>query len=205
VTTKSGTKDTLVQTDLPAYAALTESPLLTERARTIYFEVQIHSLGAEDRSKSRIGSMLGKHKEQEEAGVAIGFFAPPYPPFRLPGWQRGSLAVHSDDGRRYVSNAEGGVDFTAPFKAGETIGLGMTFQLPTAYTENAPKTDVVVFFTRDGRKVGGWDLNYDTDAQTEAVVGLQGENDIFPAIGVFGPIDVTINFAESSWLYRGYG
>ena len=43
-------------------------------------------------------------REAEQSGAALGFVAPPYPPFRLPGWQRGSLAVHSDDGRRYVAN-----------------------------------------------------------------------------------------------------
>jgi len=150
--------------------------------------------------------MLSRHANAapEDAGVAIGYFAPPYPPFRLPGWQRGSLAVHSDDGRRYVANPDGGLDFTAPFRAGETIGLGMTFSLPSSYEKQGPELDVEVFFTRDGRKVAGWNLLRDSDVQSEKTEGIEGRHDIFPAIGVFGPTDVTMNFGEDSWLYRGW-
>jgi hypothetical protein len=197
----------LIQTALPAYSALADSPLVTERPRKIYFEVKIISLGPRpDAHKSRFGSLIGnKHAANEETGVALGFFAPPYPPFRLPGWHRGSLGVHSDDGRRYVGNPEGGVDFTTPFKVGETVGLGMVFRLPSAYSEAAPKLDVEVFFTRNGRKVGGWDVNRDTDAEDEITVGLQGDLDLFPSIGVFGPSEVEVYLSQGNWLYQDLG
>ncbi|KAF2668295.1 hypothetical protein BT63DRAFT_272873 [Microthyrium microscopicum] len=197
--TSNGCKDTLFQTALPAYSHYDDSPMLTERAKTIYFEIGIHSIG---KQHSRIGSMLHRHNEvSQDSGIAIGFFAPPYPPFRLPGWQRGSLAVHSDDGRRYVGNDAGGFDFTEPFRAGETIGLGMMFT--PLHTKAGPQTRTEVFFTRNGVKAGGWDLLHTDDAR-ESIVGLRGECDIFPAIGVFGNVDVDVNFGEPSWLYRGY-
>ena len=207
ITTNPGCKDTLFQTALPEYSALADSPLVTERPRKIYFEVKILSLGPRlDKSKkSRFGSLVGKHAANEESGVAIGYFAPPYPPFRLPGWQRGSLGVHSDDGRRYVGNTDGGVDFTTPFIAGETVGIGMIFRLASAYSEAGPKLDVEVFFTRNGRKVGGWDLNRDTDAKDERTGGLQGDLDLFPAVGIFGPAEVEVNYAQGNWLYQDLG
>jgi hypothetical protein len=177
--------------------------MLTERAKTVYFEIRILSLGAKQ-TRSRFGLSSSRYAPSaaEESGVALGFFAPPYPPFRLPGWQRGSLAVHSDDGRRYVGNTDGGVDFTTPFKAGETLGLGVTFDV--ASTDNGPVMNVNVFFTRDGRKAGGWNLLHDTDSERESYVGLQGEHDVFAAIGVFGSVDVEVNLGEQSWLYRGW-
>jgi len=39
----------------------------------------------------------------------------------MPGWQRGSLAVHGDDGRKYINDSWGGKDFTSSFKEGETL------------------------------------------------------------------------------------
>jgi len=203
VTSPSRCKDTLIQTALPCFSHFADSPMLTERSKTIYFEIQIRSLGTPP-ERSRFSSLIHRRaaNENEEAGVAIGFFAPPYPGFRLPGWQRGSLGVHSDDGRRYVGNTVGGVDFTTPFQVGETIGLGMTFDV--SHSDQGPIMNSQVFFTRDGKEVGGWDLLNDTDKELESVVGLQGDNDIFPAIGIYGPVDVDLHFGEESWLYRGW-
>ncbi|KAJ4290767.1 hypothetical protein N0V88_006516 [Collariella sp. IMI 366227] len=39
--------------------------------------------------------------------LSLGFTALPYPSFRMPGWHRGSLAIHGDDGHRYVNDAYG--------------------------------------------------------------------------------------------------
>ena len=197
--TSSSCPDSLLQTTLPIYSALSDSPLITKRSKTIYFEAKILGMG---RSHHYL-----HHKRQDEidSGVAIGFFAPPYPSFRLPGWQRGSLAVHSDDGRRYVADTHGGIDFTEPFKPGQTLGLGMTFQIPDkppAYGEQGHSLDVEVFFTRDGKRVGGWDLHEERDELDQDVRGLEGECDLFPAIGVFGGCDLEVRFHERDWMYR---
>jgi hypothetical protein len=202
VVSHSGCPDTLIQTALPAYAALADSPLVTERSRTVYFELRILRLGrATDSHHSRFLSHL-VHGD-EECGVALGFVAPPYPPFRLPGWQRGSIGVHSDDGRRYVGNTDGGVDFTEPFRIGETVGIGLSFAVGE-FVKGGTKVEVDVLFTRDGRKAGGWNLFRESDAEDENLMGLMGDNDLFPALGVFGPVEVEVNFGESSWMYRGW-
>jgi hypothetical protein len=140
---------------------------------------------------------------EEECGVAIGFFAPPYPPFRLPGWQRGSVAIHSDDGRRYVSNDEGGVDCTTPFRVGETVGVGLSFSVAAYAAGRSPKLEMDVVVSKDGRRVAGWNLERQSDAAVEHLEGLRGEMDLFPAIGVFGETEVEVNYGEASWLYRG--
>ena len=196
-----------MQTALPIYSAPADSPLVTEQTKTIYFEIKINRFGEPPAQTSR--NPLSRHKQQQEvdSGLAIGFFAPPYPTFRLPGWQRGSLGVHSDDGRRYVNDTHGGMDFVSPFQAGQTIGLGMTFKLPAdppAYGETGIKLDVEAFFTRDGKKEGSWNIHEERDTEDDAygVEGLEGELDLFPAVGVFGAAEWEVRFKEHEWLYR---
>jgi len=196
-----GTRDTLVQTVLPAYSSLADSPLNTERPKSIYFEIRILRLGPKHDASRR--THLFSRAAKEDSGVAIGYFAPPYPSWRLPGWQRGSIGVHSDDGRRYVGNDEGELDFTTPFQVGETIGLGMSFAL-AAYSETGAKVEADVFMTRNGRRVQGWNILRESDAQGENIAGLMGDRDLFPAIGLFGPVEVEVNFGEQSWAYRGW-
>ncbi|KJK91305.1 hypothetical protein H633G_04855 [Metarhizium anisopliae BRIP 53284] len=139
-------------------------------------------------------------EEEAEAGEAwsVGFTALPYPSFRLPGWHRGSLAVHSDDGRKYINDRWGGKDFTHAFRKGETLGIGMTFA-PTG----TPRPDVSVFFTRDGVRAGGWDLHEETDAKQDLpVTGLEGFHDLTCAIGVFDSADIEVVFDPAKWKYK---
>jgi hypothetical protein len=65
-----------------------------------------------------------------ENGIAVGYCAKPYPSWRLPGWERASLGVHGDDGRRFVNDTWGGKDFTTKFVEGGTVGIGMEFSVP---------------------------------------------------------------------------
>lgn len=204
--TRSSTKDSLIQTALPIYSAPADSPLVNGHTKTIYFEIKINHFG-EPAPKSKNPFSRHRHQEEVDAGLAIGFFAPPYPTFRLPGWQRGSLGVHSDDGRRYVNDTHGGMDFVSPFKAGQTIGLGLTFKLPEnppACGEQGIELDVEVFFTRDGKKEGSWNIHEERDEQDDphGVEGLEGLHDLFPAVGVFGAAEWEVRFSEREWLYR---
>ena len=73
---------------------------------------------------------MGSGRRSEEAGIAVGYCAKPYPGWRLPGWERASLGVHGDDGRRFVNDSYGGKDFTKAFKPGETVGIGMELTVP---------------------------------------------------------------------------
>ncbi|KAJ4336022.1 hypothetical protein N0V87_005743 [Didymella glomerata] len=199
VRTNAKCRDSSILTNLPMYSALVDTPLRAQRPKTIYFELKVTGIG-------RGGFSL----EEAEAGIAVGFIAPPYPTFRLPGWQRGSLGVHGDDGRKYVNDTWGGVDFTTAFAPGDTVGIGMTFTIP----KNPPSyeagqqgklMDVDVFFTRNGKKEGGWDGNEELDARSEGgTIGLKGDFDLFPAIGVFGGVDFEVFFHPSQWLYRPF-
>ncbi|KAH7394560.1 hypothetical protein BKA66DRAFT_456672 [Pyrenochaeta sp. MPI-SDFR-AT-0127] len=197
--THANCRDSSILTNLPMYSVFWDSPLATQRQKTIYFELKVTGIG-------RGGFSL----EEADAGIAIGFVAPPYPTFRLPGWERASLGVHGDDGRKYVNDPWGGIDFTTAFKPGETVGIGMTFSVPKnppnyEQSQQGRILDIDVFFTRDGKKEGGWDGNEELDVRSEGGnIGLRGENDLFPAVGVFGGVDFDIFFHPSQWLYRPY-
>ncbi|KAI9759292.1 MAG: hypothetical protein M4579_002421 [Chaenotheca gracillima] len=189
--------DACLYSEWPLYIRSLESPLFTERRKTVYFEVQIVSIGR-----------AGK-RGAEEASFSLGYFAAPYPTWRQPGWERGSLGVHSDDGRRYVNDSYGGKDFTSSFRAGERVGVGMTFSIPEQPSSEAPPSsgpvpqlDVEVFFTRNGQKSGGWNLHEERDAGMDlGVDGLDGMFDLNAAVGVFGAVEVDVLLNESSWSF----
>lgn len=176
--------DTCIASYPPLYSALAHSPQRNGgRAKMIYYEVNI------------------ANDNKPEVDLAIGFTAPPYPAFRLPGWHRGSLAVHGDDGNKYVNNFLGGHGFASPFRRAETVGLGMQFS-PGA---GGAGIAVEVFFTRNGREEGRWNLHEETDAENHRpVVGLEGFNDVCAAIGVFEKVGFEVVFAPAQWRWRGY-
>lgn len=104
----------------------------------------------------------------------------------------------------------GGRDFTRPFRRGETVGVGMTFawkvtDQPPAYGEPpvAAQMDVEVFFTRDGKREGGWDIHEELDAQEDLpITGLEGAHDLYAAVGTFDAVEFEVRFAEEDWLYK---
>ncbi|PSN71706.1 hypothetical protein BS50DRAFT_569349 [Corynespora cassiicola Philippines] len=192
-------KDSSLLTNLPLYSVFSDSPIHTQKAKTIYFELKVIGVGRGFFSL-----------EEADVGIAMGYVAPPYPTFRLPGWQRASLGVHGDDGHKYVNDTWGGSDFTTAFKPGETVGIGITFsppRNPPSYeqTQQGKLVDIQVFFTRNGVREGSWDGNEELDERSEGgTVGLQGECDLFPAIGVFGGVDFEVFFNPEQWLYNPY-
>lgn len=150
-------------------------PTATNQPKTIYYEVTIR-------------------RNSPTINLALGFTALPYPSFRLPGWHRGSLAVHGDDGHKYINDRWGGNDFTSEFRAGDTYGIGMTFQTTG---------DIEVFFTKNGKRINGWPLHEETDAERDLpVTGLEGDYDLSCAIGTFDATDFEVVFDPSKWLYR---
>ena len=193
--TKLGTKDTCLLTSLPLYFACADSPLVTRVSKTIYFEVKIRSLG------------LGRR--DDDSLIALGYTGLPYPTWRLPGWQRGSLGVHGDDGRKYVNDSWGGKDFTSSFRERETVGLGMTFSIPDAPPEygaaraSGTTLKVEVFLTRNGQRVDGWNLHEQLDAVTDlGIEGLDGQYDLFGALGICGGVEFDILFRSKDWLWQ---
>ncbi|KAI0383565.1 hypothetical protein F5Y04DRAFT_250504 [Hypomontagnella monticulosa] len=179
-----GGADTCLATYPPLYHAAAHSPLTTGRKKTAYFEVRI----------------LADGSRSDEISLAIGFVAPPYPAFRLPGWHRGSLGVHGDDGHRYINDRWGGKAFTAPFRRGETVGLGMEFDTAAA----GRGIRVQVFLTRDGVESGRWDLHEETDREQDLPVsGLEGYHDLCAAVGVFDKVAFEVVFSPGAWMWKG--
>ena len=193
--TRAGAPDSCLISSAPLYFALADAPTRNGRVKkTIYYEIEIKSLGRGHRN--------------EESSIAIGYCAIPYPTWRMPGWERGSLAVHSDDGRRYVNDTWGGKDFTTPIQAGDTIGLGVTFTIPTnppgydsAPVIMASGLQAEVFFTRNGREDSGWNLHEELDEADRGVDGLDGAYDLFAAVGVYGGAEFDIKFKRDGWLW----
>ena len=189
--TKLDNTDSLLVSHIPLYFAAVESPLQTERRKLLYFEVKLLSFG---------------HKRGDKDALALGYCAIPTPTWRLPGWERGSIGVHSDDGRRYVSDTEGGKDFTSSFKAGETIGIGITFDVPKENPHvpmNRTPMNGQVIFTRNGRQHGGWDIHEEVDAANEfGVLGIDGKYDLFAAVGIYGKVEFEVCFRSEDWMWR---
>lgn len=208
VTAVSTTKqcdDSCLLSSVPLYSPLVSGPQVAGGGVTLaYFEVGIHKLG-------------------QESGIALGFTAAPFPTWRLPGWERASLGVHGDDGRRFVNDTWGGLDFTKAFRAGQRVGLGMEFvagsgDAPPSYEKGhgtgkggvpglTRKMDVKVFLTRDGKRSSGdeWDLHEEVDAEMDqpgGVMGLEGLHDLHAAVGVYGAVECRVHFGRQEWLYH---
>ncbi|KAJ9151681.1 SPRY domain-containing protein [Coniochaeta hoffmannii] len=169
----------------PLYAVKRDSPLVSGKGgkRTVYYEIRV----------------LPDNKKEGEISIAIGYAALPYPSFRMPGWHRGSLAVHGDDGHKYINDRWGGKEFTQPMKRGETYGLGMVFKV----VEATGRIETEVFYTREGREVGRWNLHEETDAEQDLpVTGLEGYHDLAAAVGSFGGCSWEAVFEPGRWKYR---
>jgi hypothetical protein len=189
--TAKGSPDSCVIAFPPLYSVTQDSPLALRpssgggvggRSKTVYYEVRIMP---DSRAK--------------ETSLAIGFTALPYPSFRLPGWHRGSVGVHGDDGHRYVNDRWGGKSFAEPMKKGSTYGLGITFA-----ADPEGRLSVDIFFTKDGREAGRWNLHEETDADQDLpVTGLEGFHDLSCAVGVFDAVSFEVVFDPAKWLYKG--
>lgn len=181
-------KDACLLSNIPLY-----SPMYSKTGDVTYFEIKVFSTGP-------------------EAAIALGYVAPPYPTWRQPGWERASLAVHSDDGHKFVNDSWGGRGFAKPFQTGDTIGLGMRWRArsadaaePPRYSSyNAPSSqkEVEIFLTRNGFEEAKWDLHEPVDAdmdQPGGVYGLEGDRNLHAAVGVFGACEVEVIFSRHNW------
>lgn len=108
--------------------------------------------------------------------IAIGLATKPYPPFRLPGVSRHSVAYHSN-GDKSFNWPFTAATFSEPLKEGDVLGLGYR-----------PRTGTV-FFTRNGFRTQG-----------EAFVGLSRFN-LFPTIGADGPCSIHVNLGQSGFVF----
>ncbi len=163
----------------PLYVVAQHDPTRYGQPKTIYYEVKLRG-------------------DSKTVNLSLGFSALPYPSFRLPGWHRGSLAVHGDDGHRYINDRWGGKDFTVEFRKGDTYGIGMTF---TPDGSHRPRVDI--FFTRNGSREGGWDLHEETDAEEDLpVTGLEGFHDLCCSVGAYEDTSFEVVFDPAKWLCK---
>lgn len=111
-----------------------------------------------------------------------------------------------------MNDSWGGREFTQPLKVGERIGLAVQFEpVPVSDGEKKDRRGVLqsekevhstlprcktrVHFTRNGAVEGSWEMDEERDAERdEGVAGLQGESDLYAAVGMYGNVDVEIRF-----------
>ncbi|KAE8145378.1 hypothetical protein BDV25DRAFT_164820 [Aspergillus avenaceus] len=193
--TRDRSGDCLVSTNYPVYFSVEDSPFATKNSRTIYFEIKLLGLRAEPGAGAT-----------DSSGFSIGFIAQPYPYWRSPGWEREGIGVFSDDGCRFVNDSWGGKKFTEAFGIGETVGLGITFRLPlslpTTLENRNNKCEADIFFTRAGDIIGAWDLHEEVDEDSGSLEGLEGDFDLYGAIGLFGGVDFEVCFDRVGWLWQ---
>nr|ODN89521.1 endosome protein [Cryptococcus depauperatus CBS 7841] len=108
--------------------------------------------------------------------VAIGLATKPYPSFRLPGWNKYSVAYFASDGFKSHNFPFTAASYGSGLAEGDVLGVGYR-----------PRTGTV-FFTRNGRKLD------------DAFTGLQRLN-LFPTIGANGPCTLHVNFGQAGFVF----
>lgn len=60
-----------------------------------------------------------------------------------------------------------------------------------------------IFLTRDGQRIDGWDLQEELGAATDFDIdGLDGQDDLFGAVGIFGGVEFDVLFKSKDWLWQ---
>ena len=108
--------------------------------------------------------------------IAIGLATKPYPSFRLPGWNRHSVAYFASDGFKSHNYPFTAASHGPPLNEGDVLGVGYR-----------PRTGTV-FFTKNGRKMD------------DAYTGLQRLN-LFPTIGANGPCTCHVNLGQAGFVF----
>ncbi|ORY21295.1 hypothetical protein BCR39DRAFT_553959 [Naematelia encephala] len=116
------------------------------------------------------------YEKPTDTEVAIGLATKPYPSFRLPGWNRHSVAYFASDGFKSHNYPFTSSSYGAPLAEGDVLGVGYR-----------PRTGTV-FFTRNGRKMD------------DCYTGLQRLN-LFPTIGANGPCTIHVNLGQAGFVF----
>ncbi|KAK2603792.1 Protein ssh4 [Conoideocrella luteorostrata] len=114
-------------------------------------------------------------EKPEDTLLSIGMATKPYPPFRLPGYHKYSVAYFSD-GSRHYNQPFNSTPYGEPLATGDIIGVGYR-----------PRTGAI-FFTKNGKRY------------PEVVHGLKSQN-FFPAIGATGPSKLHVNLGKEGFVF----
>jgi hypothetical protein len=82
--------------------------------------------------------------------ISIGLTCKEYPIYRHPGWDKGSIGYHGDDGKIFIESGFG-TKFGPLWQRGDIIGCGVKF--PPDFTGNGDNL-VKVYFTRNNEFIG---------------------------------------------------
>ncbi|KAI9348497.1 hypothetical protein BDR26DRAFT_892064 [Obelidium mucronatum] len=154
-----------------------------------YFEVKI--------LRNRSGS-VNDDNAPEFHGMDVGFLAiglalRPYSPFYHVGWDFGSFAYHSDDGKLFDGAGQGGFEWGEAYTVGDVIGCGLT-----------PAGDI--YFTKNGVRVGPKRELKTADGTLTAVVGVIPAGyygwRLHPTISACHLWEVEVNFGENEFQYK---
>ncbi|ODV74070.1 Ssh4p, partial [Cyberlindnera jadinii NRRL Y-1542] len=136
-------------------SAILNNPLPLTENDTVYFEVKLFEL-------------------PEDSTVSIGVATKPYPLFRLPGYNRYSMAYEST-GKVRVNQPFYTPEIWDTFVEGDVIGCGFK-----------PRSGTV-FFTRNGKKV------------VEAAHNVKF--DMYPIVGSQGPSKLDVNLGQLGYVF----
>lgn len=191
VETKARSRESCLLTTRPLYSARRHSPLITNEPYTIYYEGDIGLRNAEDR-----------------VHLALGFVAKRDRTSLMPGSERGSIGIHFRNEGLYLNH---NLLAKAIFKPGEQVGVGMTFSKSDVSTQDvndahppavsSSPISVEVFLARDGKKAGRWNLRELGEAGGLSLEGLEGNHDLYAAIGTLKAVNVDIKFDKRDWRY----
>ncbi|KAI8622809.1 hypothetical protein BC830DRAFT_1087868 [Chytriomyces sp. MP71] len=127
--------------------------------------------------------------EGELGFVSIGLAMRPFSPFYHVGWDFGSVAYHSDDGRLFDGAGQGGFNWSTPFTVGDVVGVGLNSAGDVYFTKNGDICGPVTSYNDDGKGVVacvpmrsyGWRLH--------------------PTIGACLKWRLQVNFGEKEFIY----
>ncbi|KAH7428752.1 hypothetical protein KP509_09G015700 [Ceratopteris richardii] len=154
-----------------------------------------------DKRRTQNGQNEEDRQVRLEGTLAIGLAAHPAPPFRLPGRDAVSIALHSKSGRLFVSDSHEGKPFAAPSgwgRVGMTVGCGFdmaTNKVSFTIEGICYKTDFEIVPNASDHN------GDDEDKQTEIASYDPSIHPLFPTIGADCDVTVRVNIGQETFKY----
>ncbi|KAJ1960857.1 Protein ssh4 [Dispira parvispora] len=114
-------------------------------------------------------------KKPDQTNVAIGLATKPYPTWRLCGWNKHSVGIHSDSGSLYHNSPFNATLCGEKFREGDIMGCGY---IPA---------QGMVFFTQNGYRLPTCLTNV--------------SKNFFPAVSANGPCQLSVNLGQRGFVY----